>query len=149
MTDPLNDGAVTPTTLSIPVRDFVDAGLEEEWMSWLGSGPNELVTAEQITQTVGEEELARVTEHFGIRPDDLAVGIAEALPRLIDGARTIPLQVALNNVPLSATPQMVVGEEESNVSYRAPLRISMVGPTLAPGDYTGSVTMVIEPVPPK
>ncbi|MFF7249824.1 YidB family protein [Embleya sp. NPDC008237] len=76
MTDPVNDGAVTPTTLSISVKDLADAGLEPQLRSWAGSGPNEPVTAEQITRAIGEDELARTAESLGLEPGALATGIA-------------------------------------------------------------------------
>ncbi|MBK5552129.1 MULTISPECIES: CS1 type fimbrial major subunit [unclassified Pseudomonas] len=69
-------------------------------------------------------------------------------PVLYSGASTINLKVELNGKELTTTPQMVVGEDESNVNYRAPLRISATGSTFAPGDYTGEVAMIFDAVPP-
>jgi hypothetical protein len=96
------------------------------------------------TGTMGE-----VNGFFDVRNNNGSVHASlESVPRLIAGASTINLQVALNNVVLSTTPQMVVGETESNVNYRAPLNIKAVGTTFAPGDYTGAVTMMFDAVPP-
>ncbi|MGW1642939.1 CS1 type fimbrial major subunit [Streptomyces lavendulae] len=151
MTDPVNDGAPTPTTLSISVQDLADAGLEPQLRSWVGSGPNKPVTAEQITLAIGEEELARTAESLGHEPRALAARIALALPQLIDTAspgESIPLEVSFNNVALTQTPQMVVGESESDVNYRAPLKISARVPAFQPGDYTGVVAMTFDAVPP-
>ncbi|MFD8025059.1 CS1 type fimbrial major subunit [Streptomyces lavendulae] len=151
MTDPVNDGAATPTTLSISVQDLADAGLEPQLRSWVGSGPNKPVTAEQIALAIGEEELARTAESLGHEPRALAARIALALPQLIDTAspgESIPLEVSFNNVALTQTPQMVVGESESDVNYRAPLKISARVPAFQPGDYTGVVAMTFDAVPP-
>lgn len=139
MTDPVispNDGDVSPVTLSISVKDLSEAGLEPQLRSWIDSGPNQPVTAAQITLAIGEDELARSAESLGQEPADLAAKIAVILPRLID------------TVVLTQTPQMVVGEAESNVNYRAPLRISAKGTNFTPGDYTGAVTMIFDAVPP-
>jgi hypothetical protein len=96
------------------------------------------------TGTMGE-----VNGFFDVRNNNGSVHASlESVPRLIAGATTINLQVALNNVVLSTTPQIVVGETESNVNYRAPLNIKAVGTTFAPGDYTGAVTMMFDAVPP-
>jgi hypothetical protein len=96
------------------------------------------------TGTMGE-----VNGFFDVRNNNGSVHASlESVPRLIAGASTINLQVALNNVVLSTTPQIVVGETESNVNYRAPLNIKAVGTTFAPGDYTGAVTMMFDAVPP-
>ncbi|MFE9478889.1 YidB family protein [Streptomyces spororaveus] len=86
MTDPVNDGTPAPTTLSISVKGLADAGLEPQLRSWVDSGPNEPVTAEQITQAVGKDELARTAESLGRDPGDLAADIVLALPQLIDMA---------------------------------------------------------------
>ncbi|MFF4104350.1 YidB family protein [Streptomyces sp. NPDC001903] len=139
---------MTPTTLSIPVKDLADAGLETQVQSWIGSGPNEPVTAEQITLAVGEEELARTAESLGLESGQVAAVLAEALPRLIGGASVIDLKVDFNNKELTQTPQLVVGEAESDVNYRAPLRITAAGSSFTPGDYTGAVTMMFDAVPP-
>ncbi|MEO6677957.1 MAG: CS1 type fimbrial major subunit [Pseudomonas sp.] len=69
-------------------------------------------------------------------------------PKLLSGANSINLKVEVNGTELTTTPQMVVGETESNVNYRAPLRISAQGTTFAPGDYTGQVAMIFDAVPP-
>lgn len=96
------------------------------------------------TGTMGE-----VNGFFDVRNNNGSVHASlESVPKLISGATSIDLQVALNNVVLTTTPQMVVGETESNVNYRAPLNIKAVGTTFAPGDYTGAVTMMFDAVPP-
>ncbi|MFE2936763.1 YidB family protein [Streptomyces sp. NPDC059278] len=41
------------------MKGLADAGLEPQLRSWVGPGPNEPVTAEQITLAIGEDELAR------------------------------------------------------------------------------------------
>jgi hypothetical protein len=69
-------------------------------------------------------------------------------PQLKAGASTINLKVEINGKELTTTPQMVVGETESNVNYRAPLRISARGTTFEPGDYTGQVAMMFDAVTP-
>ncbi|MFF7250720.1 YidB family protein [Embleya sp. NPDC008237] len=152
MTDPVNEGAPAPTTLSISVKGLADAGLEPQLRSWVGSGPNEPVTAEQITLAVGEDELARTAAALGREAGDLAADIALALPELIDTASPDGsaelVQAKVNNVVLNQTPQMVVGESESNVNYRAPVSITARGTNFTPGDYTGAVTMIFDAVPP-
>ncbi|MGX1188002.1 hypothetical protein AB7M29_005681 [Pseudomonas sp. F-14 TE3623] len=72
----------------------------------------------------------------------------ESVPQLYSGSSAINLQVAVNGVVLSTTPQMVVGETESNVNFRAPLNIKAISPNIAPGYYTGAVTMTFDAVPP-
>ncbi|MFF5809036.1 YidB family protein [Streptomyces sp. NPDC012746] len=86
MTDPVNDGVATPTTVPISVKGLSDAGLEPQLRSWISSGPNEPVTAEQITRAIGEDRLVQAAESLGREPGDLAASLAADLPGLIDTA---------------------------------------------------------------
>ncbi|HWH87082.1 MAG TPA: CS1 type fimbrial major subunit [Pseudomonas sp.] len=86
---------------------------------------------------------------FDVRNNNGSVyGSVDSTPELISGSTKIPLKVEFNNKTLTTTPQEVVGEAESDVNYRAPIRISAVGNTFNPGDYTGVVAMTFDAVPP-
>jgi hypothetical protein len=90
-----------------------------------------------------------VNGFFDVRNNNGSVHASlESQPKLVAGNTTIDLQVLLNNRELTLTPQMVVGESESDVNYRAPLKITARGSNFEPGDYTGSVAMIFDAVPP-
>lgn len=90
-----------------------------------------------------------VNGFFDVRNNNGSVHASlESQPKLVAGNTTIDLQVLLNNRELTLTPQMVVGESESDVNYRAPLKITARGSNFQPGDYTGSVAMIFDAVPP-
>ncbi len=94
-------------------------------------------------------KMADVDGFFDVRNNNGSVHASlESLPKLVAGNTSIDLQVMLNNKELTLTPQMVVGESESDVNYRAPLKISAKGSNFQPGDYTGSVAMIFDAVPP-
>lgn len=94
-------------------------------------------------------KMREVTGFFDVRNNNGSVHASlDSAPKLISGSSSIDLQVAINNKVLTLTPQEVVGEAESDVNYRAPLKISAVGSTFAPGDYTGVVAMTFDAVPP-
>ncbi|SDT47963.1 CS1 type fimbrial major subunit [Pseudomonas granadensis] len=94
-------------------------------------------------------KMADVNGFFDVRNNNGSVHASlESQPKLISGNTSIDLQVMLNNKELTLTPQMVVGESESDVNYRAPLKISAKGSNFQPGDYTGSVAMIFDAVPP-
>ena len=94
-------------------------------------------------------KMADVNGFFDVRNNNGSVHASlESLPKLVAGNTSIDLQVMLNNKELTTTPQMVVGEAESDVNYRAPLKISAKGSNFQPGDYTGSVAMIFDAVPP-
>jgi hypothetical protein len=90
-----------------------------------------------------------VNGFFDVRNNNGSVHASlESQPKLVAGNTSIDLQVMLNNKELTLTPQMVVGESESDVNYRAPLKITARGSNFQPGDYTGSVAMIFDAVPP-
>lgn len=94
-------------------------------------------------------KMAEVNGFFDVRNNNGSVHASlESQPKLIAGSTSIDLQVMLNNKELTLTPQMVVGEAESDVNYRAPLKITAKGSNFQPGDYTGSVAMIFDAVPP-
>ncbi|MDI2141063.1 MULTISPECIES: CS1 type fimbrial major subunit [unclassified Pseudomonas] len=93
--------------------------------------------------------MKQVEGYFDVRNNNGSVhGSLEGVPKLVGGASAIDLEVRFNNVVLTQTPQMVVGEAESDVNYRAPLRITAKGTNFTPGDYTGAVTMMFDAVTP-
>lgn len=59
-------------------------GLSEVVASWLGSGDNLPVTAEQIQSVLGNETIAALAGKAGLDPQQLAAGIADYLPQLVD-----------------------------------------------------------------
>lgn len=94
-------------------------------------------------------KMREVTGFFDVRNNNGSVHASlESTPKLISGAEAIDLQVEFNNKVLTLTPQMVVGESESDVNFRAPVKITAKGTTFQPGDYTGVVAMTFDAVPP-
>nr|WSW48682.1 YidB family protein [Streptomyces sp. NBC_01001] len=75
-----------PTSLTISAESLADAGLESQVRSWIGDGPNEAITANQIVAVVGEDQLAQAAESLGREPADLANDLAARLPGLVDAA---------------------------------------------------------------
>ncbi|WP_064118955.1 CS1 type fimbrial major subunit [Pseudomonas fluorescens] len=94
-------------------------------------------------------KMGEVNGFFDVRNNNGSVHASlESQPKLIAGNASIDLQVMLNNKELTLTPQMVVGEAESDVNFRAPLKIAAKGSNFQPGDYTGSVAMIFDAVAP-
>lgn len=94
-------------------------------------------------------KMSEVNGFFDVRNNNGSVHASvDTAPKLISGSNSIDLQVAVNNKVLTTTPQEVVGEAESDVNYRAPIKIVAVGSNFQPGDYTGVVAMTFDAVPP-
>lgn len=60
------------------------AGLDQEVDSWLGSGPNLPVTADQVRNALGEDVMAQFASATGVGTDMLASLMAQYLPQTID-----------------------------------------------------------------
>ncbi|RON16935.1 fimbrial protein [Pseudomonas frederiksbergensis] len=94
-------------------------------------------------------KMGEVNGFFDVRNNNGSVHASlESAPKLISGAQSIDLKVEFNNKELTLTPQLVVGEAESDANYRAPLKITAKGTTFLPGDYTGVVAMTFDAVAP-
>lgn len=70
-------------------------GLGPEVASWLGSGPNLPVTAEQLRAAIGENALGQFAAATGVSVDTLLAYMADLMPSAIDrmspnGALTPP-----------------------------------------------------------
>ncbi len=61
-----------------------ESGLADEAASWVSTGANLPVSADQITNALGSGAIADMAAKFGIDPADLSAKIAEHLPAVID-----------------------------------------------------------------
>lgn len=59
-------------------------GLGDVVQSWLGNGQNLPVSAEQITQALGQPQVAALAKQFGIDPQQVSSLVAQNLPGLVD-----------------------------------------------------------------
>jgi uncharacterized protein YidB (DUF937 family) len=60
------------------------SGLGDQVRSWIGTGQNKQVSAQQIREALGEDDVAAVAEKSGVSKDEAASGLADALPQLVD-----------------------------------------------------------------
>lgn len=65
-------------------RQFQQNGLGELVQSWIGTGRNEPISPDQVTQALGPERLGRVSDRSGIAGSMLPMLLAQVLPVLID-----------------------------------------------------------------
>jgi uncharacterized protein YidB (DUF937 family) len=59
-------------------------GLSEQVASWISTGENQVVSAEQITNALGSSQIADLAAKFGISPDVLSNQLAQHLPDVIN-----------------------------------------------------------------
>ncbi|MBC7786531.1 MAG: DUF937 domain-containing protein [Methylophilaceae bacterium] len=61
-----------------------EGGLGEQAASWVGHGENLPISAEQISNLIGNGQIAEMAAKFGLTPEVLSSEIAEHLPGVID-----------------------------------------------------------------
>jgi len=66
------------------VQSFRDKGLGDIISSWVGTGANAPISAEQIQQALGSDVVQNLAAKVGIPPEELSGKLAELLPGVID-----------------------------------------------------------------
>ena len=66
------------------VGKFTNAGLGPKANSWVGSGDNELLDADEVEQALGADELDRIAKKAGVSRSEAKAGLAEMIPGLVD-----------------------------------------------------------------
>lgn len=60
------------------------AGLGQQAQSWIGTGQNEPVSPDALSQIFGEGQLGQIAQQYGIPADQAAGSLAQALPNVVD-----------------------------------------------------------------
>lgn len=66
------------------VARFEKAGLGDAVRSWIGGGPNQAVSGEQVGAALGGGPLADIAAKLGVNPSDAASQLAQVLPGLVN-----------------------------------------------------------------
>ena len=73
-----------PGGLAGLVQQFTDAGLGREASSWVSTGQNLPISAEQLSQVLGQGNVRTLGENFNLSSESASAGLASLLPALID-----------------------------------------------------------------
>ena len=60
------------------------SGLGAQVNSWLGQGGNEPISADQLSDALGAENVDKAAASAGVSPSDLAGGLSQLLPSLVN-----------------------------------------------------------------
>ena len=59
-------------------------GLGGAVQSWIGTGPNQPMTADQVHQTIGADKVAELAKQAGVTPQEMSNHLATTLPQVVD-----------------------------------------------------------------
>jgi uncharacterized protein YidB (DUF937 family) len=68
------------------VSKFQQGGLGDIAASWVGTGENQPVSADQISSVLGSGKLSELASQFGLSTNDIAGGLSKILPDLVNQA---------------------------------------------------------------
>ncbi|MGA9529229.1 MAG: YidB family protein [Terriglobales bacterium] len=80
------------------VQNFHDKGLGSVASSWIGDGQNQPISADQVHQVLGSEQVQALAAKAGISPEMAGSAIAQLLPGIIDHLTPNGQVPAHNNV---------------------------------------------------
>jgi uncharacterized protein YidB (DUF937 family) len=66
------------------VQQFQQGGLGNVISSWIGTGANLPVTADQLKQVLGSDGISRIASQLGLPSQDVGAKLTEVLPGLVD-----------------------------------------------------------------
>lgn len=75
---------VLPGGLNALLDQLRRSGYENQVNSWLGRGPNEPITADDLRKVLDNEQVRQMAQKLGVPMDQLFPTLAEALPATVD-----------------------------------------------------------------
>jgi uncharacterized protein YidB (DUF937 family) len=75
------------------ISELQQKGLGNAVKSWVGTGPNQPVSTDQLHNALGADTVSQLAAKLGVNPQDLLARLSQALPTAIDKltpAGTVP-----------------------------------------------------------
>jgi len=66
------------------LNNFKENGLGDIISSWISTGENQPISADQIQDGIGKEQIQQIADKIGLSPDAAKSKLAELLPDIID-----------------------------------------------------------------
>ena len=66
------------------VQQFQSQGFGETIKSWVGTGPNQPISPDQLHQALGSDTISRLAAKLGMTPQELSAKLSTVLPQVID-----------------------------------------------------------------
>jgi len=66
------------------LNQFQQKGLGDIAKSWVGTGPNQAISTDQIEKALGADHISALAEQTGMNRDELLEGLSQHLPQVVD-----------------------------------------------------------------
>jgi uncharacterized protein YidB (DUF937 family) len=77
-------GTVLSGGLGNLIKELEERGHGQAAQSWVGSGPNQEIAPNDLANALGGDTLDELSQHTGMSRDELASGLSQFLPELVD-----------------------------------------------------------------
>ncbi len=77
-------GSVLSGGLNDLVKQFQQSGQGDVAQSWVGTGPNQEISPNDLAKALGEDRIKTLMAQSGLSRDELIAGLSQQLPELID-----------------------------------------------------------------
>ncbi len=67
------------------LASFEQAGLGHIAQSWVGNGPNQPVSPQQLQSVIGDDQVQTMARQASMAPHDFLSQLSQHLPRVVDG----------------------------------------------------------------
>jgi uncharacterized protein YidB (DUF937 family) len=79
-----NNGQGGGGGLGALLQQLQQAGLGEQVNSWVGTGQNMPVSADQLQSAFGADQMSQMAERMGLSTGDLGAQLSQMLPQVVD-----------------------------------------------------------------
>jgi uncharacterized protein YidB (DUF937 family) len=66
------------------INSFQNAGMGDQLKSWIGTGANMPISADQLTSALGSDKIRDIASQLGMSHGEVSGGLADMLPQIID-----------------------------------------------------------------
>jgi uncharacterized protein YidB (DUF937 family) len=66
------------------IQSLMSGGLGQQVQSWISTGNNLPISAEQLQSILGSGQLAQLAKQFGVSESQAAQSVSQALPQVVD-----------------------------------------------------------------
>jgi uncharacterized protein YidB (DUF937 family) len=77
-------GAAGMGGLGSLIEQFTHKGYGSQANSWIGTGSNEALSPQAVSDVFGEDQIAQIAKQAGVNTEDARHGLSELLPSMVD-----------------------------------------------------------------